>query len=396
MSSSASIRRRKTASKGTRYQVRYRPGGRDTDHIVIATFATLADARECVRWANTEIAGGRRPNLKARLAEQAPTTVDEMMRSFGATQTGVSQAKRHRNTVARLGRLAGVPVDEVTGRDVQSWIDEQHDIAPSSIGQYLGQLRRAFDWVAVTPNPAAWRRLRITHAREGDAGPMEPPTFAEFTAVRDAMTRHKGPVVLMEATGMRINEALAVTWGDVDWEHHRIRVPGTKTRAARRWAVLWGDTRALLEATPREDRVHTARVFAGVSDQAVRQAMRRACQATGVRHLHPHDLRDRHISLLGLAGVPLPLIRDIAGHRDNTTTLDIYTGVLLDEPPVRLAALRTAVGRMTGLNRGAMVGPPDAATSTENAVCREEPASGGYRDRTGDLRAASATLSQLS
>ena len=53
--------------------------------------------------------------------------------------------------------------------------------------------------------------------------------------------------------------------------------------------------------------------------------------------------------------MPLPLIRQIVGHSKNSTTLDIYTGVILDEPEWRLVELRRAVGRMTGLD-GALGG----------------------------------------
>ena len=44
-----------------------------------------------------------------------------------------------------------------------------------------------------------------------------------------------------------------------------------------------------------------------------------------------------------LAGVPLPLVRQVAGHSRASVTLDVYSHVLLDEPAEALAALREAV-----------------------------------------------------
>jgi len=47
----------------------------------------------------------------------------------------------------------------------------------------------------------------------------------------------------------------------------------------------------------------------------------------------PHDLRHRYISLLVMAGVPLPVVREVVGHSRASVTRDVYSHVLLDEPP---------------------------------------------------------------
>lgn len=389
MSPSSNIRARLTKTRGTTYQVRYRPGGRETDWVSVGTFTTMKEARACKQWADGEIAAGRRPNLRAHLAAQEPTTVGRIVADYGRTQTEAAQAKRQRNMVKRLGRLAHMPADEVTGRDIQAWIDRQasgeRPLAASSISQYLGQLRRAFAWFEITPNPCDWAHLRIPRLeRTDDAHAVDPPELADVQAMIACVTpaAHRRVVILVEGTGMRISEALRLTWGDIDWRRQRIRVPGTKTGAARRWVPLWGDAQAMLQLTPVEDRVATQRIFPRSTDNAVRNAMARACKTAGVRHLHPHDLRDRWISLCGLAGVPLPLIREMAGHRDNTTTLDIYTGLIVAEPAERLAALRDAVAAMSGLSGGTPVGPDASARPTDSVDSRANLRSGGYRDRS--------------
>lgn len=394
MSPSTNIRRRSTVKKGTRYQVRYRPGGRESDWVGVGTFATLAEARACQRWADGELAAGRRPDLRAHLGAQSPApTVADVVAEYGRTQTAAAQAKRQRNMERRMGALGEMVATEVTGRDVQAWIDAQttgdDPLAPSSIGQYLGQLRRAFAWNEITPNPCEWTHLRLPR-REGGEPAVDPPELDEVRAMLDVLSPpyHRGVVVLMESTGMRIDsEALRLTWGDVDWRRSRIRIPGTKTAAARRWAPLWGELRELLERTPPEDRVATERVFPRSTDNAVRNAMARACKAAGIRHLHPHDLRDRFISLCALAGVPLALIREMAGHEDNTTTLNTYTGTILHEPTPRLEALREAVAVMHGLSRGTWVGPETGSATDETADSRGNLPDGGYRDRTDALSA---------
>jgi integrase len=58
------------------------------------------------------------------------------------------------------------------------------------------------------------------------------------------------------------------------------------------------------------------------------------------RERHPHDLRHRYISLLVMAGVPIPVVRNVVGHSRASVTLDFYSHALLDEPREVLAERR--------------------------------------------------------
>lgn len=401
MSPSSNIRPRQSATRGTRYQVRYRAGGRDTGWVVVATFATLREARICKQWVDGELAAGRRPDLRARLSSE-PVTVAALAAEYGANIDGASARKRHRHTVLRLGALARRPAASVSGREVQEWINaqragapDQRPLSPASTRQYLGELSRIFSWGEVTPNPCDWPHLMVPRD-ETDAGEErgDPPSLREFEAIlaeiggahfRRASRRYLDVLVVIEGTGMRISELARLQYADVDRRGGRIRIAGSKTTAARRFVPLLP---RVLEAIDRqamapEDRV--GRVFGDITDQGTRRAMARACKWAGLRHFHPHDLRERWITLCSLAGVPLPLIREMAGHTKNTMTLDVYTGVILDEPAWRLDELRAAVGRMTGLAagpRGVPVGSDGSAESPNMPISRANVPSGGYRDRT--------------
>jgi Phage integrase family len=98
-----------------------------------------------------------------------------------------------------------------------------------------------------------------------------------------------------------------------------------------------------------EDRIPGELVMPTFRVSTFRQALERACKSAGTLHYHPHDLRHRFISLLVLAGVPMPLVREIAGHKKGSITQDTYSHVLLDEPQQRLEELRQAVGRASRL-----------------------------------------------
>ena len=97
------------------------------------------------------------------------------------------------------------------------------------------------------------------------------------------------------------------------------------------------------DRVPTEDRDLASALFPEVTDQGLRMAMGRACKLAGIPSYSPHDLRHRYISLLVMAAVPLPIVREVVGHSPASVTLDVYSHVLLNEPSEALAARRSLV-----------------------------------------------------
>ena len=90
----------------------------------------------------------------------------------------------------------------------------------------------------------------------------------------------------------------------------------------------------IAETCPSEDRTSERRVFQGLTDAAIRQAMARACKSAGIPHYHPHDLRHRRLSLWHGQGVPAAELAARAGHSRASMTLDHYSHVMpLEEAP---------------------------------------------------------------
>lgn len=65
---------------------------------------------------------------------------------------------------------------------------------------------------------------------------------------------------------------------------------------------------------PLEDRTPVRHVFQGVTVPAAYQTMTRACQAAGVPHCHPHDLRHRRATLWHASGVVARELAERLGH----------------------------------------------------------------------------------
>ena len=104
--------------------------------------------------------------------------------------------------------------------------------ASSGLGAALAQAVR--DHGRVQPNPAR-DKLTVKMPRE-ERRELNPPTAEHVEAVvRLLPTRYRLPALVLDATGMRIGELEALTWGDVDEQRGRWRVSvaSSKTGAAR-------------------------------------------------------------------------------------------------------------------------------------------------------------------
>jgi integrase len=130
------------------------------------------------------------------------------------------------------------------------------------------------------------------------------------------------PLLVLDATGMRIGELEALKWGDVDETRSRWRVSKAVAKTGQgRWVNV------------------PEPVFQGVTADRLRTAIARACTAAGVPAFSPHDLRHRRISLLHLGGVPWARIGESVGQRNLAVTANTYTHVLVDETEIDYAAV---------------------------------------------------------
>ena len=144
---------------------------------------------------------------------------------------------------------------------------------------------------------------------------------------------------------LRISEALALRWGDLDFEANVVHVPGTKTEGSRADVPMIAPLRAeLLAHRKRQPGVGGLLVFRTASGEpqdrhnagrAIRLAGARA-KVAGTKPLSPHDLRHSCAALLLEAGVPDPQVAAIMRHADPRVTLTVYAGITTK----RRAALR--------------------------------------------------------
>jgi len=338
--------RTRTAKDGSkRYRVEYRLGGREARIRYGGSFGTKREATIRAGWIAGELAAQRVPDLGVPAERAAERTLREAARRWQESRVDVAENTRlqHRSAVRLLLPLLGDQrVNTITPADVADLVATLivKGKARETVRKSLAALAMILDHEGVTPNPAR-DKVKVRLPRQ-EMPEVVPPTAAHVLAVHGLLpTRYRLPLLVLDATGMRLGELERLTWGDVDEPRQRWRVSRAASKTGRaRWVsvppVIFD---AVCAVVPRDDRIPERRIFQGFGGDRFRTALTRACIAAGIPAFSPHDLRHRRISLLHLAGIPWARIGEHVGQRNLAVTANTYSHVLIDEAEIDYAGL---------------------------------------------------------
>lgn len=327
------IRKRTTKADEMRYDVQYRTGGRETPVRYAGAFRTPREAKIRRDYVAGELAALRVPALRIEDAPGSPTLAEATEAWRATRQDAAESTKTYHRVAARrfLLELGEVRLDEITVQDVSAWVAaEATTHKRGSIRKSLNVLAMVLDHYEIEPNPARDRRVKLPREERAE---VQPPTAAHVeAALRACAPRYRLPIVVLDATGMRVGELESLRWGDVDVPEGRWRVSRERSKTRRpRWVQVPPDVfAAVVERDAPEDRAPEAEVFPDLAQERLRTGIARACRATGTPLFSPHDLRHRRISLWHREGVPWANIGQRVGQRDLSTTADTYTHVILE------------------------------------------------------------------
>jgi integrase len=199
-------------------------------------------------------------------------------------------------------------------------------------------------------NPAA-RVSRVLAPRRQAAREIYPLTREELTLLLTTVEQHAAayyPLFLCLArTGLRLGEALALQWGDIDWHGRFVEVRRNYTlgkittpkNGKTRRVDLSRQLTEVLWSLLTQRKAETLRngwatlppwVFCSQTgglldpDNVRSRVFYRCLEKTGLRHVRIHDLRHTYASLLLQQGESLAYIRDQLGHHSIQVTVDIY------------------------------------------------------------------------
>jgi len=374
------------------------------------TVKNITAARKAVEAAKAEAEAGRRPLALALTVSQMVTEYMGAKRARWADRTAWNNAALYeRHILPHLGakRAAGIQPKDLRAYFETLTAGGLGDSGQRQIHVLLsGAYKRAVGDGLLKDNPAAHARP-VKEARQ--AAKVKHFTPAELGRFITAALEDRWalPLAFLALTGLRIGEALALTWEDYGEDP---KVKGTyyvsisktrsefegkaytgapKTAKGVRDVPLSGDAVALVEDMRRRVRLEAGAhgngvspyIFPSVDGRYMRQdtaraVMRRTCERAGVPLLSPHALRHSvgtfHIS----EGRDAVTVAALLGHAQTSTTLNIYAHAL----PDKLRAMT--------LNRAALEGPAkeEPAPSAAPAPADARPAPAPRRPRKGGPR----------
>jgi len=363
----AGLYERTLANGTTVYEVHARLGGKLRRHTLKAQ--TKTDAIAELRALQTDYSRGqahRSPSAAVTLADLAQEWLTHLegrtthrdpkqRRSMRTVNHYRQQVEQH--VVPVLGHLAAA---ELNLGDVRRLIDlaSAKGLAPSTVAAAVnilsGLLRYGIRVGVVEHNPVR----DLDRDDRPSVGRMTEPrylTSEEVGRLLGRMTDTFRPIAATCAlAGLRVSEALGLTWGDVDFDAKTITVIKQLGTNGERVPTKTPSSRApvpLLPALERELRAHRSRqasrdlrfthrdalVFSTTrgKPQSRRNALRAVQHAgdevglngEGRQTVGLHDLRHSFVAIALANGVTLPEAAMLARHANPRVTLAVYAGL---------------------------------------------------------------------
>lgn len=356
------VEERATVDGVPRYRARWRepqPDGRDAWRS--KSFHTSDDAEDHLRTVGRAKRDGRyTPESRITVADAVAEYIERGRDRWTA------------NTIASYGQVARshitphigtLRVATLTTSQVQGWIDTlaRKQLAPSTI-------RNARIVLAGTCGDLVRLGVLVRNPVTGVRVPSRKRTTQQVWNEHQvraviAVASRTAPVMAVYyrvalTTAMRPGEIRALMWRDIDFEAGTITCQRTVTRDEQFRQVVGTATktdRARVIAVPastiaalRELRTgQLARRLAAerwaptdlvfdrgdgnmVAQQTLRNWHEGICRAADVPQIRMHDTRHTAATMMLKAGVNVKVVSEVLGHRNITTTLDIYTHVSVD------------------------------------------------------------------
>ena len=283
------------------------------------------------------------PKLGATKAKALTRSrVDRLHQDLGATPAQANRALAIIGSMYTWGARRGhVPEGLNPARGIERFPEEGRErfLSQEELGRLGEALREAettgLPWVP-KPDAKPSKHLPNEANRRTRYGPHD-----------------TGAIRLLLLTGCRLNEVLTLEWDHVDFERGVLRLPDSKT--GRKDVVLNAPALAVLEdlRVRRLGRYVVAGKggLSGKGEDRPRADLKKPWDAirtrAGIADVRIHDLRHTHASFGAGAGLGLPLLGKLLGHRSPLTT-NRYAH--LDNDPLRRASNVIGMGLQEALD----------------------------------------------
>jgi integrase len=283
-------------------------------------------AKEVLARKKAEAAEGR---YSAPARKQSPLLkdfVEEYLEYYRANRRPRS-AKRHETSWHAVQPVLGTKrLDELSPLDLERYRRQRKQANRSeiTINRELAFLRNLYN-VAIAWGKAAENPVRkVRFAREHNERPRFLSPEEETRLLDYCDVQLKPLVVTALHTGFRKSELLSLTWDDVDCASRSITVQAAYAKNGESRSVPMNDVLTATLEGVRITSMATGAVFRnrnGMPYRSFRSAFERAVRKAAIRDFTFHDLRHTFASRLVMAGVDLPTVKELMGHKNISMTL---------------------------------------------------------------------------
>jgi integrase len=319
------------------------------------SFATVAEAEAWLASLTRAAEVGLTPTDATRtLADYGEAVMSLATRGLEGKTLDPYLAGWRKRVVPTLGHLTVKMITNgAVDRAVHGWIADEcgRSTVKNSLAILVRVMEQALRDGLIDRNPARITGWQHEYQRAedelDDPRSLALPDWETLKRLADALVQRSadqyqgwGEVVIFEAcTACRIGEVSGVQAGDIDreswiWTVRRQTTPGpgglidkgTKGKRARKVPLI-PEVRPLVERRLDLAAGPDARLFSGPRGGRITTAVLRdathwddVVTALGFEHLRRHDLRHTGLTWMADAGVPLHVLRKMAGHGSLTTT----------------------------------------------------------------------------
>ncbi|MDS0320890.1 site-specific integrase [Mycobacterium tuberculosis] len=281
----------------------------------------------------------------------------------------------------------GMKIMRVNRNDVKKWINEFENYSYGSRIRYLSILKGIFHYATheleiLEKNPCDRLKVPVKDKMEIRTD-TKYYTLEELNKLLDFMKDYKHQrfedyqiyytlMYFLSRTGLRISEALALTWGDIEGnkitvdkqtrrdDNNNITLTTLKNTSSYRIISVDDDViRALKKFKLRQNELILSRkdfhsnddgvVFHNylgnyLTPSTVRDSIRDYCEKAGVEYKGTHVFRHTHAVLLLEAGASIKFVSQRLGHKTIKTTADTYLDITekIEEDELKKFASYTA------------------------------------------------------
>ena len=255
----------------------------------------------------------------------APTSLETYLPRFLAAKRHLKTVKKYEQQLRQylIPFFKKKPLEAITQSDCQEYYNHRldSDAAISTVNGEIACLKSLLSEATregiISANPAkAVRLLNPNNVRDRILSSEE--TARLFIAADEQPDFVRPLFHTLFHTGMRLGEALALEWADIQHEHNRIVIRQSKSGEGRKAPLRDVLADELIRWRPYacgSRWVFPSRYDKEKPMQSIRKGWLRLCAAAGIDDLRPHDLRHNFTSMLQANGVSDSVIMSITGHK---------------------------------------------------------------------------------